>query len=89
MSFLNFLGWAIMVVAAVMIFLSFWIPPSVFDPMKAALPAGILIALAGNLFAQARSSRDSTEKRSQFYLNSCILAYEGNQSQGMNFSRAT
>ena len=59
-----------------MIVVSFWIPSSVFDPLKSALPAGVLIALAGHLFTQARGARDSIEKRSQFYLESCVMAYE-------------
>lgn len=76
MHVLNWLGWVIIAVAGGMIVVSFWIPSSVFDPLKSALPAGILIALAGHLFAQARAARESTENRSQFYLESCVLAYE-------------
>ena len=76
MQILNWLGWVLIAVAGGIIVVSFWIPSSVFDPLKSALPAGVLIALAGHLFTQARSARDSTEKRSQFYLESCVLAYE-------------
>ena len=91
MQVLNCLGWVLIAVAAGMIVVSFWIPSSVFDFLKSALPAGILIALAGHLFTQARAERDSTEKRSQFYLESCVLAYEeamnlildGNNDRGM------
>jgi len=76
MHVLNWLGWVIMAVAGGMIVISFWVPSSAFDPLKSALPAGILIALAGHLFAQARAARESTEERSRFYLESCVLAYE-------------
>jgi len=76
MQVLNWFGWILIAVAAGMIVISFWVPSSVFDPLKSALPAGILIALAGHLFTQARGARDSIEKRSQFYLESCVMAYE-------------
>jgi hypothetical protein len=76
MQVLNWFGWILIAVAAGMIVISFWVPSSLFDPLKSALPAGILIALAGHLFTQARGARDSIEKRSQFYLESCVMAYE-------------
>lgn len=76
MRVLNWLGWVFMTVAVGIFVISFWLPSSVFDPLKSTLPAGILIAMAGNFFAQARQVQESTEKRSQFYLQACILAYE-------------
>ena len=76
MRVLNWLSWMFIVIAMALIVVSFWIPPSVFDPLKTALPVGILIALATHLVTQARAAQDSTEKRSQFYLESCVLAYE-------------
>ena len=57
-------------------FIGPWILASVFEPFKNAVPAGVLLALAGHLFTQARTATESTEKRSQFYLDSCVKAYE-------------
>ena len=70
------LGWLLIAGGAVVLLVSPWIPPSVFEPFKNAVPAGVLIALAGHLFTQARAAKDSAEKKSQFYLDSCVKAYE-------------
>lgn len=74
---LNWFGWLLIAAAAGMVVISFLVPPSVFAPLKsAALPAAVLLALAGHLFTRARGAMDSAEKRSQFYLDSCVKAYE-------------
>jgi len=41
-----------------------------------ALPAGILVALASQLLSQGKNIRDAEEKRSLFYLESCVDAFE-------------
>ncbi len=59
-----------------MLILSFWVPPDAFKALNTALPAGVLIALAGHLLSQARNAAESREKQSRFYLDSSIQAYE-------------
>lgn len=73
---LNWLAWLLIAAGAVLVCASFWVPPALLESLKSALPAGVLIALAGHLFTQARSSTELAEKRSQFYLDSCVKAYE-------------
>jgi hypothetical protein len=47
------------------------------DPMKdTVVPAGVLIALSGVFFAQARDLADTRQKSSAFYLESAIKAFQ-------------
>ncbi len=73
---LNWLGWLLIAGGAIVFVISPWIPADLLEPFKSAVPAGVLIALAGHLFTQARGAKESAEKRSQFYLDSCVKAYE-------------
>lgn len=73
---LNFLGWLLIVGGAIVLVISPWVSDGLLEPLKNALPAGVIIALAGHLLTQARGAKESAEKRSQFYLDSCIKAYE-------------
>lgn len=50
--------------------------PNAVRVEEMALPAGILVALAGQLFFLAKELRDRDERRSRFYLESCVLGYE-------------
>lgn len=77
---LNWLGWLLIAAGVVVVGVSFFVPPAILDPLKSALPAGVLIALAGHLFTQARTASESNEKRSQFNLESCVKAYEEAQN---------
>lgn len=86
------LGWLLLAAGAIGLFLSALIPSSTFAVItKGAVPAGVLIALAGHLFTQGRGAKESTEKRSQFYLDSCVKAYDEARSllQDGNNDRAT
>ena len=74
------MGWLLITAAIILICVSYWVPPALLEPLKSALPAGILVALAGHLFTQARTASESAEKRSQFYLDSCVKAYEEAQN---------
>ena len=47
-----------------------------FDPLVSAVPAGVLVALGAQLLAQATHFEDRSEKRSLFFLESCVRAYE-------------
>jgi hypothetical protein len=42
--------------------------------------AGVLLTLAGHLFAQARDVNEARDKRSLFYFQSCLTAYEEAQA---------
>ena len=74
--FLTLLGWLLVVVAAGVLLVSPFVSASAFDPLKNALPAGVLVALAANLLTQAKNIADANEKRSAFHLESAVKAYE-------------
>ena len=46
------------------------------NPIFAALPGGILVALSAQLFAQGKNFSDQAERSSLFYLDSCVKAFE-------------
>lgn len=73
---LSSLGWLLVLVGAPILVVTPWLPSSTLEPFKNAVPAGIIIALAGHLLTQARSAKDAAEKKSQFYLDACVEAYE-------------
>ncbi|MBW2605064.1 MAG: hypothetical protein JRE28_12240 [Deltaproteobacteria bacterium] len=53
----------------------FFVSSATFDPLINGLPAGILVAIGAQFLAQGKNMRDANEKRSLFYLESCVLAY--------------
>lgn len=75
---------------AAFLILSLWVPLPMFNQFNytptagVSTPAtgivvtlvGVLVALAGHLLTQGRNAGESLEKRSRFYLDSCIQAYE-------------
>lgn len=73
---LKFLGWALILVAAVVVAYPLFIPLVKFDPLMNALPAGVLLALGAQLLTQGKIFGDLREKRSLFFLESCVKAYE-------------
>jgi hypothetical protein len=64
---------------------------SFFEAMKDAVPAGVLLALAGHLFTQAKNRQDIEEKCSQFNLDGMRLAFAHARSllEDENNRRAT
>ncbi|MEO5811889.1 MAG: hypothetical protein ABIU96_07115 [Rhodanobacter sp.] len=76
-SVLKKLGWVLIAAAAVVVAYPFFKASMDFDPLINALPAGVLVALGAQLLAQANNFSDAKEKRSLFYLDSCVKAYEG------------
>jgi hypothetical protein len=74
--FMIVLGWILIGMALVTIAYPFFGDPATFEPFKNALPAGVLIALAAQLFTQSKSIKEAQEKRSLFYLDSCVKAFE-------------
>lgn len=87
---LNCLGWLLVACAAIVLVPNHLIPTTLPDN-NALVTAGILIALGGLLLTQAQMAKESGEKRSRFYLDSCVKAYEESRrllSDGNN-DRAT
>ena len=73
---LNWLGWGLIAVAGIVVAYPFVVPLVEFDPLVNALPAGVLVALGAQLLTQSKNLRDIREKRSLFFLESCVEAYE-------------
>lgn len=73
---LNWLGWGLIAVAGIVIAYPLVVPLVKFDPLVNALPAGVLVALGAQLLTQGKNLRDIREKRSLFFLESCVEAYE-------------
>jgi hypothetical protein len=78
--FIFALGWLLLASAAVLLITGPWLPMPVVDALKNAVPAGLLVALAGNLLTQSKNAADAAEKRSSFYLDSAKKAYERAQT---------
>lgn len=70
------MGWLLAAAAVGILLLSPFVSAAAFDPLKNAVPAGVLVALAANLLTQAKNLADANEKRSLFHLESAIKAYE-------------
>lgn len=88
---LTTLGWTLIGMAVLVIAYPFIGGSTAFEAMKNAVPAGILIALAAQLFTQSKSATEKREKRSLFFLDSCVKAFEEARSllQDGNNERAT
>lgn len=89
--FIYGLGWFLIASAGAVLFLGPVLPTAMLEALKNALPAGLLVALAGNLLTQGKNAADTAEKRSLFYLESAGKAYEQARSLlvGENNDRAT
>lgn len=70
------LGWGLIVVAGTIVAYPLFVPLVIFDPLINALPAGVLVALGAQLLMQGKNFSDISEKRSLFFLESCVKAYE-------------
>jgi len=69
-------GWLFLASAISVVAYPFFCSVVTFDPLINGLPAGILVALGSQLLSQGKNMRDAGEKRSLFYLESCVKAYE-------------
>ena len=79
-SVLTALGWCLIVAAASVLGAALFFESSVSKALESALPAGVLIALAGHLFTQSKSLADAAEKRSLFNLEGFTKAFDHAQS---------
>lgn len=76
-SFFQWSAWLLVAAAAAVFIESLVSTSGVLEPLKKnAVPAGVLLALAGHLFTQARNATETAEKRSLFNLESCAKAFE-------------
>lgn len=73
---LKFFGWGLIAFAGVTVAYLLFVSLVKFDPLINALPAGVLVALGSQLIAQSKNLSDVSEKRSLFFLESCVKAYE-------------
>lgn len=74
---LTVFGWLLVAAAAAIVVAKLYHSSSILQALiDSAVPAGVLLALAGHLFSEARAGRDLDEKRSKFYLEACAKAYE-------------
>lgn len=73
---LKFLGWSLVFLAVAVVAYPLFLPLVKFDPLINALPAGVLVALGTQLLTQGKNFSDVREKRSLFFLESCVKAYE-------------
>lgn len=73
---LTIIGWVLVACGAFVFAASPWISAATLEPFKNAVLVGILFALSGHLFTQARAAKESAENRSLFYLESCVLAFD-------------
>jgi hypothetical protein len=70
------LGWGFILVAAIVVAYPLFLPLVKFDLLINALPAGVLVALGAQLLTQGKNFSDVSEKRSLFFLESSVKAYE-------------
>ena len=72
---LNVFAWLLTAASVFALLAASFLASSFFDAMKDAVPAGVLLALAGHLFTQAKNRQDIEEKRSQLNLDGMRLAF--------------
>src|SRR3989339_2128567 len=77
---LNALGWLLTAASAIVLGAAFFFESSVNKALESAVPAGVLLALAGHLFTQSKSLADAAEKRSSFNLEGFTKAFYHAQS---------
>jgi len=76
-ALLSAFGWLLLVASVGAVAASLFYESSVRKALEgAAIPAGVLLALAGHLFTQAKSFADADEKRSLFNLEGFKMAFE-------------
>jgi hypothetical protein len=88
---LKVFGWILVGAAVAMVIgaacSALWVPyltetvKTVFSRIvTVVVPAGLLVSLGALLLTRAREAADAKEKRSRFYLDSCVMAYEEAQN---------
>ena len=75
-SILAAMGWFLLLASALVLGKSLFFESTLRSALEGALPAGVLLALAGHLFTQSKSLADAEEKRSSFNLDGFRQATE-------------
>jgi hypothetical protein len=77
---LKALGWILIASGALVVIFPLVSSIATFSALANALPAGVLVSLGAQLLSQAKNVDDAAAKRSSFYLDSCVKAYEEAES---------
>jgi len=75
-SILVAFGWLLVTASAAVLGSALFFESNVNSALTSALPAGVLLALAGHLFTQAKTLGDAEEKRSAFNLQGFTKAFD-------------
>src|SRR5947209_8789958 len=88
---LNVFGWLLVITSAVVLGAALFLESGIRNALEAAVPSGVLLALAGHLFTQSKAIADSAEKKSAFNLKGFRKAFDHAQSllSNGNNDRAT
>jgi hypothetical protein len=70
------LGWLLIVASALVLGRSIFFESTIRSALEGAVPAGVLLALAGHLFTQSKTLTDAEEKRSSFNLQGFRQAFD-------------
>jgi len=73
---LTICAWCLVAAAVVVLGMALILESGIRKALEAALPAGVLLALAGHLFTQAKASTEAAEKRSLFNLEGFRQAFD-------------
>lgn len=75
-TLLTGLGWLLISMAPATVAYALLLPSVSFGFASTFPAAGVLVALGAQLLTQGKNLRDKNEKRSLFFLESCVKAYE-------------
>ncbi len=73
-------GWVLVAASATVLGTALFFESSVKSALEGAVPAGVLLALAGHLFTQSKTISDAAEKRSEFNLEAFVKAFDHAQA---------
>jgi hypothetical protein len=73
---LTVLGWVMVVASVIVLGAALFFESSIYKALESAVPAGVLLALAGHFFTQSKSLADAEEKRSLFNLEGFTKAFD-------------
>ena len=69
------LGWALLIGGGLTLLGSLALGPGDGELLLKVIPLGVVLTIAGQLLTQARIGIDAEEKKSKYYLDACVDAY--------------
>lgn len=72
---LMYFGWALLVGGGLVILGSLVLGPGEGELLLKVIPLGVALTIAGQFLTQARIGIDAEEKKSKYYLDACVDAY--------------